>query len=289
MRGKGGTIVGKLAILAVMVVAGISNSALGQVVQGWTVADVEDGCGMMMDYAGEGSTDLYFIEDVEGNSTIIVRNYGWSAKDGETYPMTFWLDRRPFEGEVTGLKSVGGKAGFGIKGDASFRAAFAAASGLTITRGETVVDDLSLKGSSAALDAVSRCVARVKAKLAAETREKARFAHIAKDPFASSSAESGKPMPPVPRAAAAWITNDDYPPGALRAGEQGTVAFDATIGADGRVTGCTVTSSSGSVALDDATCRLITRRARFTPSKDAAGKPISSTYSSRFRWELTKD
>jgi TonB family protein len=281
--------VGKLTILAAIAVGGISHPAFGQVVQGWTIADVEDGCGMMMDYAGEGSTDLYFIEDVDGHSTMIVRNYGWSAKDGETYPLTFWLDRTSFQGEVTGLKAVDGKAGFGIKGNASFRAAFAAASALTITRGETVVDDLSLKGSSAALAAVSRCLTRVKRKLAAEAREKARFAHITKDPFASSTAEAGKPMPAEPRTASAWITNDDYPPGALRAEEQGTVAFDATIGADGRVTSCTVTSSSGSTSLDEATCRLITRRARFTPAKDAAGNPISSTYSSRFRWELTRN
>ena len=42
------------------------------------------------------------------------------------------------------------------------------------------------------------------------------------------------------------FSTDDYPPSALRNEEQGTTAVRLTIGPDGRVTGCTVTASSGS-------------------------------------------
>lgn len=284
-------------IILAMAATAIPTVAAGQVVQGWTIGEVDDGCGMMMDYAGEGSTDLYFFEKVGGESTILARNYNWSAKDGEAYPMTFWLDRTPFSGEVTGMKPSDGKAGFVIKGNASFRKAFAAASGLTITRGETVVDDLSLKGSGAALATLSRCVARVRAKLAAEAREKARFAHIAKDPFASEPASAianraadvaARPvrprMPP-----GAWITNDDYPPAAIRAEEQGTAGFRLSVDETGAVTDCEITSSSGSVLLDATTCSIMRRRARFAPAEDASGEKIPSTFASRFRWELPKN
>lgn len=84
----------------------------------------------------------------------------------------------------------------------------------------------------------------------------------------------------------AWVTNDDYPSSAIREGVQGTTSFRLDIGPDGRVTGCTVTGSSGSSALDDTACRLLTRRARFTPAKDAAGNGMVSSYSSRVRWQI---
>jgi protein TonB len=82
------------------------------------------------------------------------------------------------------------------------------------------------------------------------------------------------------------VTNADYPDAAIRAGESGTTGFRLDIGTDGRVTNCTITSSSGSRSLDDTACRLLTRRARFTPAQDSAGNPTTDTYSARFRWVL---
>ena len=58
---------------------------------------------------------------------------------------------------------------------------------------------------------------------------------------------------------------------------------------DGRVSDCSITSSSGSSALDNATCNIIRRRARYTPAKDQAGNPITGTDSARIRWELPED
>ncbi len=64
------------------------------------------------------------------------------------------------------------------------------------------------------------------------------------------------PPPPAPprisQAAVAkgnpgqYFNSDNYPPSALRAGEQGRVVASLTIGTDGRVADCEVTSSSGS-------------------------------------------
>lgn len=86
-----------------------------------------------------------------------------------------------------------------------------------------------------------------------------------------------------------WITTEDYPGSAQRAGEEGTTAIKVQIDEEGRVTSCSVTGSSGSAALDDATCKLYQRRARFNPAKDAAGNPMATTYNDRVRWQLPKD
>lgn len=101
------------------------------------------------------------------------------------------------------------------------------------------------------------------------------------------------PAPPVVNKAAGpkgnpadWITNDDYPPAAQRAEEQGTTGIRWTINTAGRVENCQVTSSSGSQALDRAACQAITRRGRYSPALDQAGNPIASSQSRRVVWKL---
>jgi periplasmic protein TonB len=85
---------------------------------------------------------------------------------------------------------------------------------------------------------------------------------------------------------ASYISNDDYPASALRAEEEGATAFRLTVGPNGRVTGCQVTSSSGSSALDSATCRLLTARARFTPARDSTGSPTTGSATGRIVWRI---
>lgn len=105
------------------------------------------------------------------------------------------------------------------------------------------------------------------------------------------------PQPPAPpqrtfepaRAHAnlsSYVSDADYPDAALRNDEQGTTRFRLTVGADGRVTGCTVTGSSGSSALDAATCRLMKGRARFTPARDSSGNATTDSVASAIRWVL---
>lgn len=107
------------------------------------------------------------------------------------------------------------------------------------------------------------------------------------------------PPPPPPRVQpkgatprgnpASWATTNDYPTRALREEREGTTGFRVTVGADGRVTSCEVTSSSGSPDLDDATCANVTRRARFNPATDGEGQPTTGSYSNRIRWVIPKD
>jgi len=104
--------------------------------------------------------------------------------------------------------------------------------------------------------------------------------------------------PPAPRTVepararanlASYVSDADYPASAIRADEQGTTGFSLQIGSDGRVTACSVTSSSGSAALDSATCRIMRSRARFTPARNNLGQPTTDSTSGRIRWVLPPD
>ena len=83
---------------------------------------------------------------------------------------------------------------------------------------------------------------------------------------------------------ARYITPLEYPAGAN--GAQGTVGFQLTIDPAGRVIGCAVTRSSGSRVLDEATCRLLQRRARYTPARDSNGNPAVGTVEDDVVWKL---
>ena len=86
-----------------------------------------------------------------------------------------------------------------------------------------------------------------------------------------------------------WVTTEDYPSSAMREGVQGVTGYRLEIGPDGKVTGCQVTASSGSGILDDTTCKLLTRRARFNPAKDASGAGMAASYSGRVRWQIPNE
>ncbi|GAA0634104.1 MULTISPECIES: energy transducer TonB [Pseudomonadota] len=115
-------------------------------------------------------------------------------------------------------------------------------------------------------------------------------------PVAAPPPAPPAPPPPPSKASGAsprgnpgsWATPNDYPARALREERAGTTRFRVTIGPDGRVTNCEITGSSGHADLDEATCKNVTRRARFKPALDAAGNAISDTYSNAVRWEIPK-
>lgn len=82
------------------------------------------------------------------------------------------------------------------------------------------------------------------------------------------------------------IDDRDYPRGAYRDRIEGEVTARLTIAADGRVSRCVVTRSSGNAELDTTTCRLIERRFRYEPARDAAGKAVVSEMGWRQSWWL---
>ena len=85
------------------------------------------------------------------------------------------------------------------------------------------------------------------------------------------------------------VTADDYPSSSMRNNEEGVTGYRLDVGADGKVVSCTVTSSSGHPALDEAACRILQRRARFNPQKDNTGQAVASVWSSRVVWKIPKE
>lgn len=111
--------------------------------------------------------------------------------------------------------------------------------------------------------------------------------------------QTAAPPPPPPPAASkargaspkgqgSWAARiqANYPTRAAREEREGRVGVRVTIGPDGRVSSCTVSSSSGSPDLDQAACSGMTSYARFNPALDDAGNPTSGSYSTAIVYKL---
>jgi protein TonB len=83
-----------------------------------------------------------------------------------------------------------------------------------------------------------------------------------------------------------WVLTEDYPSKAIREGAEGVAGFRVVVGSDGKVDACEITKSSGNAELDAATCKHVTRRARFEPATDGSGRKVVGSYSSNVRWQL---
>lgn len=79
------------------------------------------------------------------------------------------------------------------------------------------------------------------------------------------------------------LADSDYPGRRSRRVVE-SVGVRFLVGSDGRVSGCTVTRSSGNARLDSVTCRLIEQRFRYRPARDANGAPVGSVFSTTFDW-----
>lgn len=94
------------------------------------------------------------------------------------------------------------------------------------------------------------------------------------------------PPPPVQRPVAKVnlaMDAEDYPASSQRNGEQGTSHMTFTVGADGRVSGCS--ASGATPTLNQAACAIAERRWRFKPATQD-GQPITTTMSQNVRWVL---
>ena len=80
------------------------------------------------------------------------------------------------------------------------------------------------------------------------------------------------------------FVQEDYPVEALQKGVEGTVHFVLDVGPSGRATVCRIEQTSGSELLDQMTCRLALRRAKFRPAQDENGKPTTGSWASSATW-----
>jgi protein TonB len=70
-----------------------------------------------------------------------------------------------------------------------------------------------------------------------------------------------------------------------RVGAQGTVGVKVTVDSAGRVSDCSVAHSSGFKTLDAETCKVVQRKARFSPAKDEQGHPVAGVLYGDISWE----
>lgn len=265
-----------------------SSSTHFATVGGWSVFDHRGSCSAITIYDGDVTVRVSY-DYGRDLATLFVANPAWeSVERGATYRVgvNFNNGSEYTDNTAVGIRidnSNGRLTGVSMSFDGDeFLEDFALAGSVELSLGATRLDRLSLRGTRAVAFSVIRCAT-------------ASFRRHPPDPFAtvSPTTPSSDPAAPLTVEAArartnlsSYVSDDDYPASALRNREEGRVSFRLAVGPDGRVAECVVTSSSGSAALDDATCRIMRSRARFTPARDSRGNPIADTVSSWVTWRL---
>lgn len=82
-----------------------------------------------------------------------------------------------------------------------------------------------------------------------------------------------------------WATSDDLPPQFRSLAQPKVVTMRLHIGTVGRATQCWIMISSGESVLDQQACRVMVRRARFTPARDTEGNVVPTIKIRRIRWQ----
>ena len=247
----------------------------------WRVGEMAAGgsCYASMDYAGGALLMLVANQTHKG---VALGSRTVTVEEGGPHPLR-WL----FGASRHGIDSVGirsaGRPGYAALVEPGFIADFARAASVRILRadGEPIAA-LSLRGSAAALRRLAACVGRLRP---------GRVTPMS--PAALPLYDAFRRDVPFPRRAVidlSWIINhEDYPAAAIRAEEQGRSRMRLEVRADGRVSECAIIGSSGSNALDAASCRLLRARARFGPALDDKGVAVADTAFASIFWRLPDD
>lgn len=153
-------------------------------VAGWNVGPAEDeygSCLMYMDYEGVPSTRLALLIDKFGNPSLMISNRDWTVRKDEKYKIDYefsfgsYIEHPTLGWEDGSLYTKFGKV---------FVDQFSRSNYLNIYRDNVVVDQLSLRGSGAAVAETRRCVAHIQREADAINRERRKFEHIPSNPFA---------------------------------------------------------------------------------------------------------
>lgn len=95
----------------------------------------------------------------------------------------------------------------------------------------------------------------------------------------SSAVVAATPVTPQP-----WFEFKDYPMDAFEKNWEGVTRFQLLIAPDGQIANCAVTGSSGHESLDDKTCFLASKRAKFSPARGPDGAAAWGVYRSQAVW-----
>lgn len=266
-------------------------------VAGWDVYEVDAKRCVVGRVFPDGPTTFGIILSVDGDTRVFATRAGWSTRAGAAVPARIALDGQPLPtGSSVGIEQSNNR-GFVAAAPADFLDRFAAATQLGLTTAPSQASDaLRLTGAAAGLAQGRRCLdnLREEARLPPATagavlRPATRMTATAgRNPALASSPRviASRALPRKPRST--WVTTDDYPDAALRAEEEGSVTVKLAIDRGGEIADCDVIQSSGSAALDTATCRTVRRRARYQPATDQSGRPVDATDNHTVRWSLPR-
>ena len=251
----------------------------------WQVGAMADGvsCFAAMDY--EGGVLLMLMANIGGRFGVAIGSRDWPHVEGRDDLFRWHLAGTVQSVDVAGIRSAG-RHGFAGQVDSSFARDFARAAQARISRRDhSLFETISLKGSAAGVRRLDACVARLRerSRRGIETRN-IEWLPL-NDPFRRGAAFPSRATANLP----SYFSSDDYPAAALRAEEDGRNLIRIEVGPDGRVYGCTVVESTGSRALDSASCRLVSRRARFRPARDSRGNPVHDTVIASIVWQIPED
>lgn len=235
---------------------------------------------MARDYAG--SNRLVLLAHRSGALWIGAGGKGWPVEETADYPVRAGLDGVETQSLSKRPTRSAGRNGFVLGVDAEFMRRLAGAKQFQLSYGEAPTAVFDLAGAPSALARLRSCHAGQQAVSVPAT---ASATGSVFEPFLLDASFPRRARYSR-RRGASLFDDEDYPASAVRAGESGTVGFRAEIGPNGLVTDCTVTASSGSMALDLTTCRLIKSRARFDPALDEAGRLTTDWLSGQIVWSL---
>lgn len=106
---------------------------------------------------------------------------------------------------------------------------------------------------------------------------------------ASASANASREQMPKPLNVEEWLGPDNYPPAAIRRGEQGRVVVSISLDATGKPVRCENEIESGFTVLDRETCEIVMAKGQFEPARDKRGRGVASRYIMPVRWKLPQD
>lgn len=152
------------------------------------------GCIATFEYEGPGATKTTIYRTVSDDDADVIYlsidNYGWSAKRDEKYEIMYVFGESFYKRSAWGIEDRYIRKGFmtGFPAE-EFLDVFAREQSLILMMNGSVVDNLSLEGSSAGVSLFKKCwVWALSTERAAEA-ERERFKSIPRDPFA----EQGEP------------------------------------------------------------------------------------------------
>jgi protein TonB len=105
--------------------------------------------------------------------------------------------------------------------------------------------------------------------------------------LATIAPESVFPPSPGAKNVVQLFSTDDYPKKAAKVGMEGRVIARLIVSTRGTVRKCEILESSGWAILDKQTCKILKKRARFSPARNQQGKPIEDIFTTPpIMWRL---